>query len=343
MDRWKPEGLSAYESQVWDEIQVYKNRRLTEKARTLVPSSVRERAIDLRGRAADTRAGGAARDLWAEVQKSGYLDKVLEGTGSMLGDTGSKLVPTKRVLRGYQKQGIELDGLDQVLGLDLRTVDEVTPRLGRRYAATIAAEGAAAGFVAGGGAVFAGGGALAGGVGAAPGAGIVAAALATDVGAAIGGSLMLAGHYGAYCGFDVDTDDPREQAFLLGVLGAASAGSMAAKDVAFTQTRQLAMMLVRRATWNDLSEKTLTKVVQQVFKRLSVRLTKQKFGQALPIAGAGIGASLNYHLLTRVGRDARMLYRERFLIEKYADASELPAIEVTDITIVPGDEDLRHA
>lgn len=334
---WRPHGLDPYEQEAWDEIQAYKRSRLSARARQLVPRGVRTRAVELGGRLRDSRVGETVSDSWQQLQDS-YLDKVVEGAGAAIGDLGASLVPTTAVARAYAKHGTSITSLDEILALDLRLVDRVMPRLGRRYAAGSATEGALAGFIAGGGSVFAAGGATTGGVGAAPGLAVVSTALATDVAATITSSVVLAGHYGAYCGFDVDTDDPREQAFLLGVLGAASAGSMAAKDLAFTQTRQLAMMIVRRATWSDLSEKAITKVVQQIFKRLSVRLTKQKFGQALPVAGAGIGAGLNYQLLRRVGNDARMLYRERFLIEKYATQPEAVDIHIEDIEIISENE-----
>lgn len=334
---WMPDGLSPYEQRVWREIQDYKQERIEARVRMRVPVPVRRQMQRASNWWEETRVGEVVEDVWQQLKESGYLDRAVNGISAALGDTGSKLVPNWAVQRTYMKAGRPIPDLEAIQALDLSHVDEITPRLGRRYSMGVGAEGGVAGFIAGGGTVFAVGGAPAGGVGAAPGLGVVATALAADVVTTVVSSVVLAGHYGAYHGFNVDTDDPREQAFMLGVLGVSSAGSAAAKDLAFTQLRQLAMLIVRRATWDDLNKHLLVKLVDQLFRRLAIRLTKQKLGQALPVLGAGIGWGLNYQLLNRVGRDARMLYRERFLIEKYE--IEVPGhIHIEDIEIV-ADED----
>lgn len=324
MTQSQPVGMSPYEEKAWRAIQDYKAAKAKPKKtlKALVPSPVAE---------ASKKAIDKAGDVWDDLAASNYLETAAAGAFEALSDGATQLIPTKSVVKKYRSAGYPVSSLDDILKLDLSVVDDMTPRLGKLYAIGGAAEGGLTGFLAGGGAVFAAGGAVAGGVGAAPGLSVVLTALMTDVVTTIGGSMIAAGHYGSHAGFDASQDDDRERAFLLGVLGVSSAGSIAAKDLAFTELRQLAMAIARHAPWTELSEKALVKVVEQLFKRLAVRLTKQKLGQTLPILGAGIGASMNYQLLGRVGRDARMLYRERFLIEKYGIEDVPVSIEVIDI------------
>ena len=48
-----------------------------------------------------------------------------------------------------------------------------------------------------------------------------------------------------------------------------------------------------------------------------MRLTKGKLAQLIPIAGAVVGAGFNAWYLNEVTHTAYMLYRERFLKERY--------------------------
>lgn len=91
------------------------------------------------------------------------------------------------------------------------------------------------------------------------------------------------------------------------------------------------MMVARRATWKELSEEVIVKLIQNLFAKLSVRLTQRKLAQAIPVAGVAVGASLNYSLMRKVGTAASFAYRERFLIDKYDLGGEEPNPELADI------------
>lgn len=153
----------------------------------------------------------------------------------------------------------------------------------------------------------------------------------------LGATARANSHYAAYCGYD--TRKPAEALYMMSVVGVASASGQAGKQAAMAHVRQLANMLARRATWSDLSQKTMVRVTQRVFASLGEKLTKRKLGQIVPILGAGIGGGLNYQFVRSASDTAYFLYRERFLVEKYGldeDMSEDKSeeAEVIDVEIV---------
>jgi len=168
-------------------------------------------------------------------------------------------------------------GLSDLRTLDLRIIDSILPSLDLRYAITSAATGAGSGFVAGGGTAAIVG---TGGVAAATGKLAVGGALAGDVVATIALAARVVTHYAGYYGYD--TREEGEKAVLLAVIGVGVAREGAAKQAALLHVRQVAMMIARRATWKELGEEVVVKLVQGLFAKLSVRLTQRKLAQALP-------------------------------------------------------------
>ena len=157
----------------------------------------------------------------------------------------------------------------------------------------------------------------------APGGLAVGGALAGDVVATMSLAARVATHYAGYYGYDTRKEE--EKAVLLAVMGVGVAREGAAKQAAMLHVRHVAMMVARRAAWRELSEEAIVKLIQRLFAKLSVKLVKRRLAQALPVAGVAAGASLNYALMRRVGTAASFMYRERFLIDKYAfDIGEPP-------------------
>lgn len=240
----------------------------------------------------------------------------LTGLQHLTVDPAMRSVRRSRVLRRFEKRGAHLDSIDQIRDLDLRTVDDASPALSWPYALATAVEGAGAGLVITGGEALAAAGSIAGaGAGAAPGAGTVLGAMAFDAAAVLAASARVVAHTAACYGYDVR--QPEEQVYALSVISWSSAGTEASKTAAFQQLSRLTQQLMRRATWAQLEEHILVKVVQEMYARLGTTLTQRKLGQAVPVAGILIGAGLNASLLRSVAEDARSAYRLRFLTDKY--------------------------
>lgn len=323
--------MSPYEQQAWEDVQRWREKQANKKS--LMPRPVRQR---LQG--AGQRLGDAWDRIPGNEEFEQLLFKAIQGGYDAVNDAAVGSINRDKILEKFRQQGTAVQKLPDIRSSDLAVVDALMPNWRTRYAVTSASTGIGSGFVAGGGSVAAAGGAVAGGVGAAPGVAAVATALGADVVASLALSARVASHYAAYHGFDTRRDD--ERAVMLGIISVASIRDTAAKQQAMMQVRQLAMMVARRATWKELNEEALVKLLQRLFANLSGRLTKQKLGQAIPVAGAAIGGGLNYSLLRGVGSAAAHLYREQFLLQKYdLDAGvEVPEswddVEVVDAEVI---------
>lgn len=80
------------------------------------------------------------------------------------------------------------------------------------------------------------------------------------------------------------------------------------------------------------------RIVQQIAKALSIRLTKAKLAQIVPVAGAAVGGGFNAYFTAKVCDAAYFLYRERLLAQKYGSN----VIEVTVAEAPEGDYGRRY-
>jgi hypothetical protein len=58
-------------------------------------------------------------------------------------------------------------------------------------------------------------------------------------------------------------------------------------------------------------------------------LTRKRLGQLVPVVGVGIGAALNWKMVTEIADAAYWAYRERFLYEKGGKVEPID-VNVTD-------------
>lgn len=304
------EGLSRYERTAWDDLASWRVDRLLTAERHVLPRKARDGL---------TKAGefgrGRLDGIPGSQQLISTLGSALEGMLSVVNRVAEKSMRRGAVLAAYAKRGYVLADLEGIRELDLKVVDEVKPRLGLRYASGAAVTGAATGLAVSGGELLATVGTVAGaGAAAAPGAGTIVGALAADAAAMLGAMTRAVARTAAFYGYD--TQRPEEQVFALGVLNFGLA-QQAGKGAAYIELNKIVQALARNATWAQLNTNSVARVIQVVYQRLGMRLTRQKLGQAVPIAGVLIGAGLNARLLAKLTDDADRLYRERFLRDKY--------------------------
>ena len=57
-------------------------------------------------------------------------------------------------------------------------------------------------------------------------------------------------------------------------------------------------------------------MAQEFAVKFSQKLTRKRLGQLVPVVGVGIGAALNWKLLTEIADAGYWAYRERFLYDK---------------------------
>jgi hypothetical protein len=85
----------------------------------------------------------------------------------------------------------------------------------------------------------------------------------------------------------------------LGVLNFATATNQGMKQRAYQDLNRLVRMIVRDASWKQLDDNVITKIVHRIFRLLAERLRKRKLAAALPVAGIAVGAGLNALTLSR--------------------------------------------
>lgn len=324
--------MSAYERTAWERLATQVAERAERKSK--VPARLRQIADG---------GGDKARDAWEKVPTSDNFEeallKALEGLKDLTLDPAMASVSEKAVIRRFVRNGFEeVKAISDIRALDLEQIDRVMPKVRFRYSAATAVEGAAAGLVISGGEALAAAGSVFGaGVGLAPGAATIAGAMAFDAATVIAASARVTAHVGTLYGYEVCS--PEEELFALASMSFTNSGSQGAKLMAFQQLSKVTQQLIRRKAWAELNEQLIVRVITQVFKRLGLRVTQRKLGQAVPVVGIVIGAGLNASYLQSVARDAELAYRMRFLAEKHdLDPSTLaPLPKTEDAAAASGD------
>ena len=302
--------MSHYDQRAWAEIEQWRAGRLSSRARHLVPANVR-------GRVSRTAQGAKARldSLPGADEFEAFFVKALGGLMDLGSRAAMASVRDSAIVEAYRKRGHDIGEIGDIGNLELREIDKVRPNLQLAYTATATMEGAAAGFVISGGEIVAAGGAILGaGAGGAPGIGTVVGVMAADAAAVLVGANRAVAHIAAYYGYNLD--HPDERLFALAVLSMGTAAETG-KAAAYVELNKLVQALARRATWEQLRQNMVTRVVEKVFTRLGFRITQRKLGQAVPFLGTFIGAGMNARLLSSVTDDAEHIYRERFIRERY--------------------------
>jgi hypothetical protein len=325
-------NMNAYDAKAWEDVQRKKSKPPgRRRVRDAVPSTVKDTASKAANSARVTLQSAPGADRFQEV----FLNS-LAGLIDLTSRLSAASVRDQAIVRSYAKGGHDVTVLEDIHKLSLQDVDRIRPKhLDLGYLIAAGAEGAGAGFaVSGGELAAAGGGVFGAGAAAAPGAAVVVGAMAADAAALVVASQRAVAHVAAYYGYDVSRTD--EALYALGVMGVGTA-SEAGKVFAYAELNKLVQSLARRKSWEELNKNVFTHVVTRVYQRLGYRLTQRKLGQAVPVLGIVIGAGMNVRLLAEVVDSANLMYRERFLIEKYGldhEVSDVDVVAVEDVVAV---------
>lgn len=324
------EDMSSYERTAWNDLATWRASRLLVAERHVLPQKARDGLA---------KAGEFGRERFDGIpgsqQMVATLSKALDGMLTVVNKAADKSMRRSAVVAAYAKHGHAVTDLEDIRKLDLKQIDKVKPRLGLRYASGTAVTGAATGLAVSGGELLATAGTVASaGAAAAPGAATIVGALAADTVAVLGAMTRAVARTAAFYGYD--TELPQEQVFALGVLNVGLA-QQTGKGAAYLELNKIVQALARNASWAQLNKNSVTRVMQVVYQRLGITLTKRKLGQAVPIAGILIGAGLNARMLAKLTDDADRLYRERFLRDKYG-LPEGDVQQAPDLDDDPGDK-----
>lgn len=146
--------------------------------------------------------------------------------------------------------------------------------------------------------------------------------LAADIPAVITLALHTIHKVGLCYGYECRSE--MDKNFALAILSASGANSVSEKIGAMTALSSIKVTIAKQ-TWKKVvsgttSARQLSKeggmiAAKTLAKQLSVNITKRKALQAIPVFGAGIGASVNGWYIKDVGWAARRVFQERWLID----------------------------
>ena len=228
----------------------------------------------------------------------------VQGTIGVCNDLAHWSVSKESIYNEFRKVDHKVKNARDIFDLELEQVDRVVGWLDAKYKSAAFVEGAGTGYV-----------------------GLVG--IPADIAALIALNLRAIGEYATYYGFDLSL--PTERLFAMNILGLASSPDAACKQMAMAQLVKIAQDVARKRTWEQLNQHAFVQVIQQISKALSIRLTKDKLAQVIPITGAAIGGGFNAYFTSNVCQAAYFLYRERFLAEKYG-------VKVIEETVKPAED-----
>jgi len=293
------EQMSAYERRAWEQNL----RRLHDPPRQrVVPTKVRELARSAADKAADFADGHAS-----AAMVKGIVERTMNGTLELTFNPALRSASAESALRGYQERHEGISSLEDLKKLDLIELDRFRRRKGW-YVTVSAAQGTATSLVVTGTEVST---TVTGGATAAA----VVGAIAADTVASLAMMGRSVGSVAVRYGYDVRLPD--EELFAMGVLSLGMASSIEAKHQAIAALSRLTQQMMRRATWKELEEHVLVRVIARVYQVLGVRLTQRKLAQTVPFVGIGINAALSANLTRHTYQRAEEVYRLRFLSDKY--------------------------
>ncbi|NND71237.1 MAG: EcsC family protein [Rhodothermales bacterium] len=221
------------------------------------------------------------------------IENVISGLLNLVNEITHDWIFTDAVYQEFSAKGHPVSGPGDVFDLDLEHVDGTSVGLDQKYVSLAGIEGAATGFVG------------------LPG-------IVPDIIGLTTLNLRAAGEFATYYGFDIAT--PYERLYALNILTVTSSYNDIATEVTFQPAVRVTKKIAAGQSVEAVSQLAITRSIKKAVEKLGVNLTRAKLAQIIPATGAVVGGSFNIMYSKSVCTAARMLYRERFLSEKYSQA-----------------------
>lgn len=210
---------------------------------------------------------------------------VESGLETLAGATAWTYDPST-ILKDLQARGVEAETLADLRDAPLDVLDA--------YARTLFTENAVAAALTGGGTGL--GGAL---------------LMLADIPLLFAVNLRLVQQLGAVYGFEVNGPDHRP--LVISIYNVAASGSRESKLEAMREISVAAAAFARDVPYRGRTSGTLRDQSRQMPREIAKALLSRKVFQAVPIAGAAVGAGVNYWFTTEVAEAAFNLFRALFL------------------------------
>ncbi len=134
-------------------------------------------------------------------------------------------------------------------------------------------------------------------------------------------------------GFDIDLQ--QERIFALNIMEYAAADDEATREMVLQRMIRMARDIALGGAERTSSKASFLDTLKAMSNSVTIRLLKAKIGEVIPLSGAVIGGGFNAYFTHEVCDIAQLVYRKRFLLEKYGE----DIFELTEGTPLESDED----
>lgn len=211
---------------------------------------------------------------------------VLESVFTRLAEASEWTVDLSGILKGVQARGVTVDRLEDLRTADLEKLDV--------HARSLFTENAVLAAIEGGGTGLGG-----------------AALLLADIPLLFGINLRLIQQIAATYGFPLRGPDWRP--LVLSVWNVAASGGRESRNEALREISVAAAAFARDVPFRGRVSGTFRDQNRHVPREIAKGLLSHKVLQAIPIAGAAVGAGVNYWFTTETAEAAYMLFRALYL------------------------------
>ncbi len=208
---------------------------------------------------------------------------------SFLNDASKWTYDVRDLIPRAKSMGLEADSTDDLLDAPLEKLDDLARSCFNENAILAAIEGGGTGL---------GGAAL----------------IAADIPLLFGINLRLIQQIGASYGFPMD--GPDYGPVVLSIFNVAASGSREAKNEALREISVAAAALAGDVNYRGRVSGTFRDQNRHLPREIAKNIVGRKIAQTIPIAGAVIGAGINYWFTTETAETAYMLFRAMYIERK---------------------------
>lgn len=216
-------------------------------------------------------------------------DAAVSQSLSLLNDASKWTLDDADLLERAKSIGLDTDSIDELRDCDLKDLDELAKSFFSENAVLAAVEGGGTGL---GGIVF----------------------IAADIPLLFGINLRLIQQIGGAYGFPMN--GPEFSPVVLSIFNAAASGSREAKTAALKEISVAGAAIAGDSSYKGKVRGTFREQKRHLPRELAKNIVGRKLAQTIPIAGAAIGAGVNYWFTTETAECAYMLFRALYIERK---------------------------
>lgn len=208
---------------------------------------------------------------------------------AMLNNASEWTYDANDILNAAKERGLEVETIEDMRNEPLKELDEIARSMFSQNALLAAVEGGGTGL---GGAFL----------------------IAADIPLLFTINLRLIQQIGASYGFPLK--GPAFRPLILSIFNAAASSEQRAKNEAMREISVAAAAFANDLAYRGRTTGTFTNQNKHLPRELAKNIVGRKIAQTIPIAGAAVGAGINYWFTTETAETTYMLFRALYLERK---------------------------